>query len=131
MDSPMFDHPDIRLKRIYEPPGSDDGARVLVDRLWPRAVSKAAARLDLWLKEVAPSPALRKWFGHDPSRFAAFAHRYRAELTANEDVVIRIEELLTRGRVTLVYAAHDTAHNHALVLADYLRERNADLLAQK
>jgi len=112
--------PDIRVKRIYDPHDAKDGARVLVDRLWPRGVRKDEARLTLWLKDIAPSDDLRRWFGHDPSRFAEFARRYRAELAANKDAVGRMDDLVKAGRVTLLYAAHDTKHNEARVLADYL-----------
>ena len=112
--------PDIRVKRIYDPYDATDGARVLVDRLWPRGVRKDEARLTLWLKDIAPSDDLRRWFGHDPSRFAEFARRYRAELAANKEAVGRMDDLVKAGRVTLLYAAHDTKHNEARVLADYL-----------
>jgi uncharacterized protein YeaO (DUF488 family) len=112
--------PDLQLKRVYDPPSKDDGTRVLVDRLWPRGVRKEAAKLTAWLKEIAPSPELREWFGHDPARFHEFSRRYRAELAANGDAVGQLEELLQHGRVTLLYAAHDTVHNHAVVLANFL-----------
>lgn len=115
--------PDLRLKRAYDPVADDDGARVLVDRLWPRGVRKDDLKLTLWLKEIAPSAELRKWFGHDPARFEEFSRRYRAELDANGDAVARLEELLNHGRVTLFYAAHDAAHNDAVVLDAYLRAR--------
>lgn len=115
--------PDIRVKRIYDPPDGNDGARVLVDRLWPRGVRKEAAKLRLWLKDIAPSADLRRWFGHDPARFAEFSRRYRAELSANKDAVGRLDDLVKAGRVTLLYAAHDTEHNDARVLADYLEAR--------
>ncbi len=108
------------VARVYDPPGEDDGARVLVDRLWPRGLAKADARVDLWLKEVAPSAELRKEFHHDPERFADFTRRYREELDANP-AVERLRELENeRGRVTLLYAAKDTEHNQAVVLCDYL-----------
>jgi uncharacterized protein YeaO (DUF488 family) len=113
--------PNIQLKRVYDPPSKDDGARVLVDRLWPRGLRKEAAKLTAWLKEIAPSPKLREWFGHDPARFHEFSQRYRAELAANDDAVERLDEFLEHGRVTLLYAAHDTAHNQAVVLADFLK----------
>ncbi len=113
---------DIRTKRIYDPPDEDDGARVLVDRLWPRGVTKDSAALTLWLKEVAPSPALRKWFGHDPARWVEFGRRYRVELARNDEAVAQLVDLSKRGPLTLLYAAHDTEHNQALVLAAYLRE---------
>jgi uncharacterized protein YeaO (DUF488 family) len=114
---------DFRIKRIYEPPAAEDGMRILVDRIWPRGVSKKAAALDLWLKDVAPSPSLRKWFGHDPERFEEFSLRYRMELGANGTTVDRLRQYLKEGRATLLYAAHDPVHNHAVVLADYLRQR--------
>lgn len=112
---------DVRVKRVYDPPSEEDGARVLVDRLWPRGLRKESLKLSLWLKEIAPSPELRTWFGHDPARFEAFAQRYSQELAMNGPAVARIEELVKQGRVSLLYAAHDSNHNHALVLADYLR----------
>ncbi len=115
--------PDIRIKRVYDPASDDDGARVLVDRLWPRGLRKEEAAWSLWLKDVAPSPELRTWFGHDPARFAEFGRRYLAELAANEAAVEPLDEILRRGRVTLLYAAHDVEHNHALVLAEHLRDR--------
>ncbi len=112
----------IQIKRVYDPPGKIDGARVLVDRLWPRGLSKEKAALTLWLKEVAPSPELRTWFGHDPARWTEFGRRYRAELKKNDEAVGRLGDLLKGGPATLLYAAHDPAHNHALVLAAYLRD---------
>lgn len=108
------------IKRIYDPAGPDDGYRVLVDRLWPRGVSKTRAALDCWLKDVAPSPSLRTWFDHRPDRFTEFRTRYGAEL----DSAPAIARLLELGRahptVTLLYGAKDPAINHAVVLADYL-----------
>ena len=115
--------PDIRVKRIYGPPDAKDGARVLVDGLWPRGARKEEARLTLWLKDIAPSAGLRRWFGHEPARFAEFSRRYRAELGANKGAVNRMKDLMKAGRVTLLYAAHDEEHNNARVLADYLKER--------
>jgi uncharacterized protein YeaO (DUF488 family) len=115
--------PDIRLKKIYDPPDRNDGARVLVDRLWPRGARKEKAKLTLWLKEIAPTAELRKWFGHDPARFAEFSRRYQAELKANKDAVGRIDDLMAAGPVTLLYSAHDAEHNNARVLADYLKNR--------
>lgn len=111
---------DIRIKRIYEPASDDDGTRVLVDRLWPRGIRKEDAKISLWMKEIAPSNELRKQFSHMPSRFADFTRHYHQELSANPDARARMKELMAKGRVTLLYAAHDTEHNHALVLADYL-----------
>lgn len=111
---------DIQIKRVYEPADKDDGARVLVDRLWPRGLSKERAALTLWLKEIAPSVELRKWFGHDPERWKEFVDRYRAELAHNEAAVAQLRVLAGKERVTLLYAAHDTEHNDAVALAAYL-----------
>ena len=113
------------IKRIQERASAGDGARVLVDRVWPRGVRKADARVDRWAREVAPSSDLRKWFNHDPDRFAAFAEAYRAELEARPDAVGALVDLARQGDLTLLYAARDTRHNHARVLADYLDERLA------
>jgi uncharacterized protein YeaO (DUF488 family) len=117
---------DIRIKRVYDLPAKDDGVRVLVDRLWPRGLRKEDAAVTLWLKEIAPSAELRKWFGHDPARWREFSHRYRAELAHNEEAVAHLVALSARGPVTLVYGAHDIEHNHALVLVDYLRTHRKD-----
>lgn len=107
-------------KRIYDPAAQHDGARILVDRVWPRGIKKDDAKLDLWLKDIAPSTELRKWFNHDVERFEEFARRYRAELQGNE-AVAQLEEF-SRGhrRVTLLFGAHDEEHNQAIVLADFL-----------
>ena len=110
----------VRLKRAYEPPAESDGARVLVDRLWPRGVSKAEAKLDLWLKEIAPSTELRKWFGHDPARWSEFQRRYADELKQRPDEIAELQRLAERGPVTLIYSAHDERHNDAVVLQDFL-----------
>ncbi|MBN8726340.1 MAG: DUF488 domain-containing protein [Xanthomonadales bacterium] len=112
--------PDIRLKRAYEAPAGDDGTRVLIDRLWPRGVSKADAALDLWLKDVAPSAELRTWFGHDPARFAEFRERYTAELRANPEPLQKLRDIAKEGRLTLVYSARDSEHNDAVVLHELL-----------
>jgi uncharacterized protein YeaO (DUF488 family) len=114
---------DIRLKRAYDPPARGDGARILVERLWPRGVRKEALALDLWLKDIAPSPALRTWFGHEPSRFGEFVRRYHAELEANAAAVDELRSWLRKGRVTFVYAARDPEMNSARVLRDWLRGR--------
>lgn len=113
--------PSIRIKRVYAAAEAEDGARVLVDRLWPRGISKARAALDLWFKEIAPSPGLRAWFHQDSAHWPAFAERYRAELDRHPAAVEQLAEFARKGRLTLIYAAHDPEHNHALVLADYLR----------
>jgi uncharacterized protein YeaO (DUF488 family) len=112
----------FRLKRIYAPPEDADGLRVLVDRLWPRGVRKTEAHVDKWLKAAAPSPALRTWFGHDPARWGEFRRRYRDELDGEAETVTELRDLLEQGPVTLLYAAHDEAHTHALVLKEYLEE---------
>lgn len=110
----------IRLKRAYEPAEPGDGVRILVDRLWPRGVSKARAALDEWMKDIAPSTGLRQWFGHDPARWAEFQRRYRAELRGQTDALDRIRALARDGMVTLVYSAHDEQHNDAVVLRNLL-----------
>ncbi|WFP62420.1 MULTISPECIES: DUF488 domain-containing protein [unclassified Mesorhizobium] len=112
---------DIAVKRVYETPEKTDGQRVLVDRIWPRGVAKKDAALTLWLKDIAPSDELRKWFGHEPGRWAEFQKRYRAELDRNEEAVAQLRDLLGNGKVTLLYGAHDEAHNNAVALAGYLR----------
>jgi len=108
----------IRIKRVYEPASAEDGKRILVDRLWPRGLSKDKAQVDLWLKEVGPSNALRKWFGHDPERWSEFERRYRAELKGSE----ALEELkkAAKGNVTLLFGAKDEEHNQAIVLQSIL-----------
>lgn len=111
----------IRLKRVYLPPDAEDGKRVLVDRLWPRGLSKQEAAIDLWLKEVAPSAPLRKWFGHVPERFPEFRRRYREELAANP-AVPGLAAMAAREKVTLLYGAKDETHNQAVVLAEYLAD---------
>ena len=113
---------DIRLKRAYEPADDADGYRVLVDRLWPRGVSKERARLDEWARELAPTAELRTWFGHDPGRFAEFRRRYLAELAAHDDEVAELRRRGREGTLTLVYAARDSEHNDAVVLAELLRD---------
>jgi uncharacterized protein YeaO (DUF488 family) len=111
----------IHLKRVYEEPSSNDGVRVLVERLWPRGLTKERAAVDLWLKDVAPSPELRKWFGHDPARWEQFQERYRLELREKKDAVRLLKHKAKEGTVTLVYAARDEVHNGALVLKRVLQ----------
>ncbi|MGH9158459.1 MAG: DUF488 domain-containing protein, partial [Vicinamibacteraceae bacterium] len=102
----------LKTKRVYEAPSRSDGLRVLVDRIWPRGLSKDAARVDVWLRDLAPSTALRRWFGHDPVRWMAFKRRYEREITANRDATERLRELLaTHATVTLLFGAADTEHN--------------------
>ncbi len=110
----------IRIKRTYDPPVRSDGRRILVERLWPRGMKKEALAADAWMKEVAPSTQLRKWFGHRVERWEEFCRRYRAELDANPDAWKPILDAAKRSTVTLLYSAHDTAHNGAVVLRDYL-----------
>ena len=121
----MAAQPDVNLKRAYEPPSPRDGTRILVDRLWPRGVKKAKARIGLWLKDVAPSAALRQWFGHDPARWSEFRRRYRAELKRQPEPLARLRALARQGRVTLVFGAHDARRNQAVVLRDLLAGRGA------
>lgn len=111
---------DIQLKRIYEDPVEDDGYRVLVDRLWPRGVSKEDARLDEWRKDIAPSPELRKWFDHDPEKFEDFTKRYKTELADHREVVESLLNIAEQQRLTLLYAAKDEVHNNAVVLKEFL-----------
>lgn len=116
----------IRLKRIYEQAAPEDGYRILVDRLWPRGISKQEAAIDEWMKEIAPSPGLRKWFGHLPERFTAFSDSYIRELEEDPErgrLTAKISELVLEQQVTLVYAAKDPVHNHANVLYDWLLSR--------
>jgi uncharacterized protein YeaO (DUF488 family) len=116
----------FRIKRAYEPAASEDGFRVLVDRLWPRGLSKEAAAIDEWLKDIAPSAELRKWFGHDPKRWAEFKARYRQELrSADRSLALtRLRDAArSRGAVTLLFAARDATHNHASVLLEVLNEQ--------
>ncbi|HEV7234938.1 MAG TPA: DUF488 domain-containing protein [Ktedonobacteraceae bacterium] len=116
----------IVLKRVYDEPKEDDGKRVLVERLWPRGLSKERARVDLWLKEVAPSSELRKWFGHEPEKFAEFRRRYEAELEVEgaQTKLAELRDMAKREHVTLVFAAHDTEHNNAVVLRDLLLQHS-------
>ncbi len=110
----------VRLKRAYEPPEKADGTRILVDRLWPRGVSKAEAGLDEWIKEIAPSAELRTWFGHDPDRWDEFRRRYRAELARHPEILKDLRRRAREGPITLVYSARDEVHNDALVLKDVI-----------
>lgn len=112
----------IQLKRAYDPPSADDGARYLVDRLWPRGVRKDALEIEGWLKDVAPSTELRTWFGHDPEKWREFQQRYRKELDDNADVWQPLLDAARDGTVTLVYSAKDTEHNDAVVLKALLEE---------
>lgn len=108
----------ITLKRVYEKPAAADGYRILVDRLWPRGLTKEKAQVDLWLKDLGPSTELRKWFGHDPIRWQAFKTKYRRELKAKQPLLHEIETRAQQGPVTLLYGAKDTQHNEAVVLKE-------------
>jgi len=110
----------FKLKRAYEDPSPEDGLRILVERLWPRGLTKERAALDLWLKDVAPSPELRKWFGHDPVRWEQFQERYRKELKEQKDAIHLLKQKEKEETVTLIYAARDEEHNGALVLKEFL-----------
>lgn len=112
--------PSIKFRRVYEPVKRGDGARILIDRLWPRGISKKNAHIERWLRELAPSTALRKWFGHKPERWAEFQRRYRAELRVHQDELRRLRLLARRRPLTLVYSARDTEHNDAVVLREVL-----------
>lgn len=113
----------IYLKRAYDKPDTADGPRFLVDRLWPRGVKKEALVMEAWLKDVAPSTELRKWFQHDPEKWDEFQRRYRAELDARPDTWSTLLASARQGDITLVYSAHDTEHNDAVVLRDYLTDK--------
>jgi uncharacterized protein YeaO (DUF488 family) len=110
----------INLKRAYLPPAPDDGFRVLMERLWPRGLKKEALALDLWLKDIAPSPELRRWFGHDPAKWEEFCRRYWAELAGRPATVALLREKVREGRVTLVYGSRDEEHNAAVALRKFL-----------
>lgn len=111
----------IKLKRAYDQPSPDDGERILVERLWPRGLTKERAKIDLWLKDIAPSTELRKWFGHDPERWEEFRRRYRAELESNPEPVDLLRRKSRQGTVTFIYAAHDEERNGAVVLREFIR----------
>jgi uncharacterized protein YeaO (DUF488 family) len=124
----MSEQSKIVLKRVYDEPEASDGTRVLVERLWPRGVSKERAGIDLWLKDVAPSGELRKWYSHDPAKFDEFRHRYEDELASEpaQTAVHKLRELINHGQVTLVFSSHDADLSNAAVLRDYLTRLNQD-----
>ena len=111
----------IKLKRAYEKPARDDGERILVERLWPRGLTKQEAKIDLWLKDVAPSAELRRWFGHDPDKWDEFRKRYQKELKDKNDLIKLLKRKAKAGAITLIYSARDEEHNSALVLKQFLR----------
>ena len=114
----------IKVKRVYEKPERDDGWRVLVDRLWPRGMKKETAHLDAWLKEVAPSDALRKWFGHDPEKWGEFQKKYRAELSKQKELIAELKQMeKQKGTLTLLFGAKDQEHNQAVALAAVLKTK--------
>ena len=113
----------VKLKRAYDPPAVSDGTRILIDRLWPRGVKKANAAIDQWSKDISPSTALRKWFGHDPARWPEFQRRYAAEVHEHPEQLTKLRALARRGPITLVFSAHDEEHNDAVALTDFLLER--------
>jgi len=112
----------IRIKRVYEEPDKDDGVRILVDRLWPRGLTKEKARVDLWLKEIAPSTELRKWFDHDPKKWKNFRGRYETEIRHKDDLIKVLNQKAREGTITLIYGARDEKHNEALVLKHILEK---------
>jgi uncharacterized protein YeaO (DUF488 family) len=111
----------VRIKRVYEEPNEADGTRILVDRLWPRGLTKEKAKIDLWLKDVAPSTELRKWFAHDAAKWTEFRTRYRKELKSNTEQLSRLKQEAASGTVTLVYGARDEEHNEAVILQRLLK----------
>lgn len=114
----------INIKRIYDSPSTDDGTRVLVDRLWPRGISKEQAKIDHWLKEIAPGNELRKWFGHDPDKWQDFKNKYKTELDNKKEQVEKLRAIVNKNKnITLLYAAKDEDHNNAVVLKEYLKNQ--------
>lgn len=113
----------IKIKRVYEHPEKDDGTRILVDRLWPRGLTKKKASVDLWLKDISPSTELRKWFAHDPEKWKRFRARYQTEIRNNHDPIKVIKQKAREGTITLIYGARDENHNEALVLKQFLENQ--------
>jgi uncharacterized protein YeaO (DUF488 family) len=113
----------LAIKRVYEVPGFGDGTRILVDRLWPRGLSRQRARVDIWLKDIAPSTELRKWFSHDPNKWTEFQDRYRQELKSKTDLLLTLKEKAAKGPITLLYGAKDESHNEAVVLQELLHTK--------
>lgn len=110
----------VKLKRAHEPAAADDGTRILIDRLWPRGISKERAAIDQWMKDIAPSTQLRKWFGHDPARWEEFRRRYAKEVRQHADLLEQLRALARQGQITLVYSAHDEKHNDAVELRELI-----------
>jgi len=116
---------EIRLKRVYEFPDAGDGYRILVERLWPRGISKEQAKVDLWVKDAGASPGLRTWFGHDPEKWEEFRRKYREEIRMRPDVIQELREVIrTHSIVTFLFAAHDTGHNNAIALKEFLENES-------
>jgi uncharacterized protein YeaO (DUF488 family) len=115
----------IRVQRVYEPAEANDGARFLVERLWPRGIKKEKLKMDAWLKDIAPSTELRKWFGHEPAKWSEFRRRYFAELAKHPEALKPIRQAARRGNVTLLYSARDEEHNNALALKEYLQPKRS------
>lgn len=113
----------IKLKRAYDAPAIDDGTRILIDRLWPRGVKRSDAAINEWMREIAPSTELRRWFSHDPRRWQEFRHRYQSEIQQHPEQFDRLRTLAQHGRITLVYSARDEVHNNAVVVKDLLLNR--------
>jgi len=113
--------PLIKIKRVYDPFSEDDGKRILVDRLWPRGIKKDKAKIDEWLKEIAPSDELRRWFSHDPSKWQEFKSRYKKELKKKSDLIGKLKVESKKGRITLLFSARDTEHNNAVVLKEIIQ----------
>ena len=113
----------LAIKRVYEVRGRGDGTRILVDRLWPRGLSRQRARVDIWLKDIAPSTELRKWFSHDPNKWTEFQDRYRQELKSKTDLLLTLKEKAAKGPITLLYGAKDESHNEAVVLQELLHAK--------
>ncbi len=111
----------VKVKRIYDPSSPEDGKRIYIDRLWPRGLKKSEAIFDEWLKEIAPTDTLRKWFGHDPAKWNEFKKRYTKELESKEELLNKLKSEAKRGRITLLYSAKDTEHNNAVALAAFLK----------
>lgn len=121
----------IALKRVYDPPDADDGFRVLVDRLWPRGLTKEQVHADLWLKDVAPSTELRLWFSHDPAKWEEFKTRYFAELAGQEEALMKLLDLAAKGKLTLLYSSRETQINQAVALREYLLSRSKERFASQ
>lgn len=118
----------VKIKRVYEQPIQEDGKRILIDRLWPRGLTKEKAKVDLWLKDIAPSTELRQWFNHEPAKWPEFQTRYIEELNGNTVLIDKLESFVNKGTVTLVYGAKDEVHNDAVVLIAYLRKSSTEKL---